>query len=59
MVSKIQKLSGNTGHLLSLAACIGNRFDLNTLSIVYEKSASGDGRRFIAGIAGGIGAAGG
>ncbi len=37
MVSKIQKLSGNTGHLLSLAACIGNRFDLNTLSIVYEK----------------------
>ena len=37
MVSKIQKLSGNTGHLLSLAACIGNRFDLNTLSIVYGK----------------------
>ena len=38
MVSKIQKLSGNTGHLLSLAACIGDRFDLNTLSIVYGKS---------------------
>jgi len=37
MISKIQKLSGNTGHLLSLAACIGNRFDLNTLSIVYGK----------------------
>ena len=37
MVGKIQKLSGNTGHLLSLAACIGNRFDLNTLSIVYGK----------------------
>ena len=37
MVNKIQKLSGNTGPLLSLAACIGNRFDLNTLSIVYGK----------------------
>ena len=37
MVGKIQKLSGNTDHLLSLAACIGNRFDLNTLSIVYGK----------------------
>ena len=37
MVRKIQNLSGNTGHLLSLAACIGNRFDLNTLAIVYEK----------------------
>ncbi len=37
MVSKIQKLSGNTEHLLSLAACIGNRFDLNILSIVYGK----------------------
>ena len=37
MVSKIQKLSGNTGYLLSIAACIGNRFDLNTLAIVYGK----------------------
>ena len=37
MISKIQKLSGNTGHLLSVAACMGNRFDLNTLSIVYGK----------------------
>ena len=37
MVHKIQKLSGNTEHLLSLAACIGNQFDLNTLSIVYGK----------------------
>ncbi|MCP4577647.1 MAG: serine/threonine-protein kinase PknK, partial [Deltaproteobacteria bacterium] len=37
VVGKIQKLSGNTEHLLSLAACIGNRFDLNTLSVVYGK----------------------
>ncbi len=39
MISKIQKLSGNTGDILGLAACIGNKFDLNTLSIVYGKSA--------------------
>ena len=37
MVGNIQKLSGNTGPLLSLAACIGNRFDLNALSVVYGK----------------------
>jgi len=37
MVSKIQKLSENTGLILSLAACIGNRFDLKTLSSVYGK----------------------
>jgi len=40
MVSKIQKLSGNTGEILRLAACIGNRFDLNILSILYENSAN-------------------
>jgi len=38
MVKKIQKLSGNAVQILSLAACIGNRFDLNILSIVYGKS---------------------
>ena len=40
MINKIQKLSKNTGHILSLAACIGNQFDLNTLSIVYGQSVS-------------------
>ena len=39
MISKIKKLSDNTGQILSLGACIGNRFDLNTLSIVYGKPA--------------------
>ena len=36
MVNKIQKLSGATQHILQFAACIGNQFDLQTLSIVYE-----------------------
>jgi predicted ATPase len=40
MTSKIRKLSENTGHIVSFAACIGNRFDLDTLSIVYGKSAA-------------------
>ncbi|NJL10807.1 MAG: hypothetical protein HC908_13310 [Calothrix sp. SM1_7_51] len=38
MVSKIQKLDKNTQNILTLAACIGNRFDLNTLAFVCEKS---------------------
>ncbi|MBW4508255.1 MAG: AAA family ATPase [Scytonematopsis contorta HA4267-MV1] len=38
MSSKIQTLPESTQKLLKLAACIGHQFDLNTLSIVYEKS---------------------
>jgi predicted ATPase/serine phosphatase RsbU (regulator of sigma subunit)/tRNA A-37 threonylcarbamoyl transferase component Bud32 len=38
MVGKIKKLYGRTQNVLQLAACIGNRFDLNILSIVNEKS---------------------
>jgi predicted ATPase/tRNA A-37 threonylcarbamoyl transferase component Bud32 len=38
MSSKIKKLSESTQKLLKLAACIGHKFDLKTLSIVYEKS---------------------
>ncbi|WP_017660447.1 trifunctional serine/threonine-protein kinase/ATP-binding protein/sensor histidine kinase [Baaleninema simplex] len=38
MVSKIQKLGDTTQHVLKLAACIGNTFDLNVLAIVNEKS---------------------
>ena len=35
MIGRIRGLSENAQHLLSLAACIGNQFDLNILSIVY------------------------
>ncbi|MBF0396311.1 MAG: AAA family ATPase [Desulfobacterales bacterium] len=37
MVGKIQKLSTKGQEILKLASCIGNKFDLNLLSIVLEK----------------------
>ena len=37
MAGKIQKLSSRAQQILKLAACIGNQFDLKTLSVVYEK----------------------
>ncbi|NUN14054.1 MAG: AAA family ATPase [Myxococcales bacterium] len=38
MAGKIQKLPERTQRLTQWAACIGNRFDLNTLAIVNEQS---------------------
>lgn len=38
MTSKIQKLAEKTQQELKLAACIGNQFDLEVLSVVSEKS---------------------
>lgn len=38
MVSKIQKLSGDSQKALQMAACIGSPFDLKTLSTVLEQS---------------------
>ncbi len=38
MVSRIKKLPKATVGLLQLAACIGNKFDLKTLSIINQKS---------------------
>ena len=40
MVGKIEKLDRSTQHVLKLAACVGNRFDLEVLSIVNAKSLS-------------------
>ncbi|WP_407897374.1 ATP-binding protein [Scytonema sp. NUACC26] len=37
MALQLQKLPASTQSVLRLAACIGNRFDLETLTIVYEK----------------------
>ncbi|MEG4405388.1 AAA family ATPase [Microcoleus sp. MON2_D5] len=39
MSLQLQKLPKGTQYLLTLAACIGSQFDLNTLVIVGEKSA--------------------
>ncbi|BBD57634.1 ATP-binding region ATPase domain protein [Nostoc sp. HK-01] len=38
MVNQIQKLSPTTQRILQLAACIGNKFNLDVLSIVNQKS---------------------
>ncbi|MEM7346760.1 MAG: serine/threonine-protein kinase PknK, partial [Chloroflexota bacterium] len=38
MVANLKKLSPQTQQILQLAACIGNVFDLNTLSIIYEQA---------------------
>ncbi|MEO0986155.1 MAG: ATP-binding sensor histidine kinase [Cyanobacteria bacterium J06639_14] len=38
MVGRLQKLPPATQALLQLAACIGNRFDLETLAIVCDRS---------------------
>jgi predicted ATPase/GAF domain-containing protein/tRNA A-37 threonylcarbamoyl transferase component Bud32 len=37
MVGKIQKLAAQSQEMLKLAACIGNRFDLEVLAIIREK----------------------
>ncbi|MEH2280350.1 MAG: AAA family ATPase [Nostoc sp.] len=38
MAIQLQKLPIETQEVLKLAACVGNKFDLATLAIVYEKS---------------------
>ncbi|MGB3514097.1 MAG: AAA family ATPase [Microcoleaceae cyanobacterium] len=38
MASRLQKLSPATQEVMKLAACIGNKFNLETLAIVSEKS---------------------
>ena len=40
LVSKIQTLGPGTQHALRLASCIGNRFDLDVLSIISETNKS-------------------
>ncbi len=39
MVGKIRKLNPATQEILTLAACVGNIFDLTTLSVIRERSA--------------------
>jgi predicted ATPase len=40
MVRKLRKLPTSTQQVLQLAACVGNTFDLHTLSIIHETSAA-------------------
>jgi predicted ATPase/signal transduction histidine kinase/CheY-like chemotaxis protein/tRNA A-37 threonylcarbamoyl transferase component Bud32 len=37
LIDKLKKLPESTQNILRLAACVGNNFDLNTLSIICEK----------------------
>ncbi len=38
MVANLRRLPGSTQQVLQLAACIGDSFDLRTLSIIHERS---------------------
>jgi predicted ATPase/signal transduction histidine kinase/DNA-binding NarL/FixJ family response regulator/tRNA A-37 threonylcarbamoyl transferase component Bud32 len=38
MIQKLRKLPGSTQLVLQLAACVGNTFDLQTLSTIYKRS---------------------
>ena len=38
LIGRIKKFSDKTQHILKLAACIGNEFDLGTLSIINESN---------------------
>ncbi|MGB1241099.1 MAG: AAA family ATPase [Chitinophagales bacterium] len=38
LARRIKKLLPETQQILQLASCIGNRFDLNLLSLIYERS---------------------
>jgi len=38
MIGKLKKLPDSAQQVLCLAACVGNHFDLDTLSVIYEKS---------------------
>ncbi|MDM8558642.1 AAA family ATPase [Thiotrichales bacterium HSG14] len=38
MIEQLKKLPENTQQILHLAACVGNHFDLNILSIIHSKS---------------------
>ncbi len=41
MIQKLQKLPEDTQQVLRLGACLGNQFDLNTISLIHGKEAVG------------------
>ncbi len=38
MIDKLRKLPAATQQIIQIAACLGNRFDLQTLALIYEKT---------------------
>ena len=47
MVASLRRLAPATQRALQLAACIGNTFDLRTLSIIHEKSMAETGEQLL------------
>jgi predicted ATPase/GAF domain-containing protein len=47
VVANLRRLAPATQHTLRLAACIGNTFDLRTLSIIHEKSMDQTGEELL------------
>ncbi|NET14437.1 MAG: serine/threonine-protein kinase PknK, partial [Okeania sp. SIO1H6] len=47
MLSQMKKLPESTQVVLQLAACVGNSFELNTLSVIYEKSVAESFNNFL------------
>lgn len=41
MIQKLRKLPADTQQVLRLGACLGNQFDLNTISLIHGKEAVG------------------
>ncbi|MEG4294324.1 AAA family ATPase [Microcoleus sp. C2C3] len=54
MVGKLRKMPDSTQQVLRLAACVGNSFDLNTLSIVNEKTTAETFRELLPAIQDGL-----
>ncbi|WP_339386742.1 AAA family ATPase [Calothrix rhizosoleniae] len=47
MVSNIEKLDNETQNILKIAACIGNKFDLDTLSIINNQNRICTGKKLL------------
>jgi predicted ATPase/signal transduction histidine kinase/CheY-like chemotaxis protein len=54
MIGKLKKLPSATQQVLRLAACVGNRFELNTLAIIHEKSLDGTYQNLLSAIQEGL-----
>ena len=54
MIGKVKKLPPSTQEILRLAACMGADFDLNTLSIISEKSRSATFQELIPAVQSGL-----
>src|SRR5262249_16171492 len=47
LIANLRQLEPSTQHMLQLAACIGNTFDLRTLSVISERSMDETGEELL------------